>query len=214
MRLILFGAPGVGKGTQSKLLVKALGIPQISTGDILRKAVANKTELGNKAKEFMNSGKLVPDTLILEMVKERIQQNDAQKGFILDGFPRTVPQAEGLDSMLAELNTDLDKVIQIGVPTEELLKRLINRRLCKNCGEEYNLIYKPIPESGNCNVCNESEFWHRPDDREEVVSQRNQEYINNTSPLIEFYSKKGKLVKVNGLQGIEDVSKNILNNLR
>ncbi len=214
MRLILFGAPGVGKGTQSKLLVKALRIPQISTGDILRKAVAEKTELGNKAKEFMNLGKLVPDTLILEMVKERIQQDDAQKGFILDGFPRTVPQAEGLNSMLAELNADLDKVVQIDVPTEELLKRLINRRLCKNCGEEYNLIYKPIPENGICNVCNESEFWHRPDDREEVVSQRNQEYVNNTTPLIEFYSKEGKLVKVDGLQGIEDVNKNILNNLR
>lgn len=214
MRLILFGAPGVGKGTQSKLLVKALEIPQISTGDILRKAVAEKTELGNKAKEFMNSGKLVPDSLILEMVKERIQQDDAQKGFILDGFPRTVPQAEGLDAMLGDLNADLDKVVQIDVPTEELLKRLINRRLCKSCGEEYNLIYKPIPESGICKVCGKSEFWHRPDDREEVVTQRNQEYENNTAPLIEFYSKKGKLVKVDGLQGIEDVNKSILNNLR
>lgn len=214
MRLILFGAPGVGKGTQSKLLVKALGIPQISTGDILRKAVADKTELGNKAKEFMDAGKLVPDFLILEMVKTRIQKDDAQKGFILDGFPRTICQAESLNTMLTDLDASLDKVILIDVPAEELLKRLVNRRLCKNCGEEYNLIYKPIPENGKCTVCNKSEFLHRADDSEEVVSQRNEEYVKNTAPLIEFYSNKGKLIKVNGLQSIEDVNKNILNNLR
>ncbi|MCC7430411.1 adenylate kinase [bacterium] len=214
MKLILFGAPGVGKGTQSKLLAQEFSIPQISTGDIFRRAIENKTELGKQAKDFLDKGILVPDLVVLGMVKERLKEEDTKKGFILDGFPRTIPQAEGLEKMLMEIGSRLDKVVEIRVPTEELNKRLVNRRLCRTCGEEYNLIYKPIPENGICVKCSGKEFYHRSDDSEEVVFKRNSEYEKNTFPLIEFYKNNKLLLSVDGVKPIEEVNKDILNLLK
>lgn len=208
MNLIFLGPPGAGKGTQAKRVAEKYGIPQISTGDMLREAVAKGTELGKKAKEYMDKGELVPDEVVIGIVKERLQQPDCEKGFILDGFPRTLAQAEALDEMLKELNKKIDAVINIVVPEEEVVKRITNRRTCRNCGAVYHLIYAPPKEDNKCDKCG-GELYQRDDDKEETVRERYRVYRENTEPLIDYYRKKGILYDVDGTKDIEGVWKEI-----
>ncbi len=204
MNLILLGPPGSGKGTQAKLIVEKYGIPQISTGDMLREAVAKGTELGKEAKKYMDAGQLVPDEVVIGIVKERLQEPDCEKGFILDGFPRTIPQAEALDKMLEELGKKIDAVINIQVPEEEVVKRIVNRRTCRNCGAVYHLIYNPPKEDNKCDKCG-GELYQRDDDREETVRQRYKVYKEQTEPLVDYYAKKGVLYNIDGTKSIEEV---------
>ncbi|RUM33139.1 MAG: adenylate kinase [Archaeoglobus sp.] len=208
MNLILLGPPGSGKGTQAKLIVEKYGIPQISTGDMLRDAVAQGTELGKEAKKYMDAGQLVPDEVVIGIVKERLQQPDCEKGFILDGFPRTIPQAEALDKMLEELGKNIDAVINIQVPEEEVVKRIVNRRSCRNCGAVYHLIYNPPKEDNKCDKCG-GELYQRDDDKEETVRQRYKVYKEQTEPLVEYYEKKGILYNVDGTKNIDEVFNDI-----
>ncbi len=208
MNLILLGAPGAGKGTQAKLIVSKYGIPQISTGDMLREAVANQTELGKKAKEYMDKGELVPDEVVIGIVKERLAQPDCERGFILDGFPRTLKQAEALDKILDELGKKIDAVINVAVPEEEIVKRIVNRRTCKKCGAVYHLIYNPPKEPGKCDKCG-GELYQRDDDKEETVKERLRVYKAQTEPLIDYYSKKGLVYNVDGTKSIEGVFEEI-----
>lgn len=212
MRLILLGAPGVGKGTQAKKLQDQFGIPQISTGDILRAAVRDKTELGMAAKAYMDRGELVPDDVIIGIIRERISQPDCEKGFILDGFPRTIPQAEALDAMLAEMKLNLDVVLEIYVDPEKIVQRLTNRRVCSECGAVFNLLTNPPPADGKCPNCG-GEIIQRDDDKEETVRNRLAVYNKQTAPLKEFYSKKGILKTINGDDTIEEVYRKILDTL-
>ncbi|MCQ4153310.1 MAG: adenylate kinase [Archaeoglobi archaeon] len=209
MNLILLGAPGAGKGTQAKFIVEKYGIPQISTGDMLREAVAKGTELGKKAKEFMSQGKLVPDEIVIGIVKERLRQKDCEGGFILDGFPRTIAQAEALDRIMAEMGRKIDAVINISVPEEEIVRRIVNRRICRKCGAIYHLIYDPPKRPGICDKCG-GELYQRDDDREEVVRQRFAVYRKSTQPLIDYYRKRGVLYEVDGTKDIESVKSEIL----
>ncbi len=212
MRLIMFGAPGVGKGTQAKRLQDQFGIPQISTGDILRAAVRDKTELGKAAKTYMDRGELVPDDVIIGIIRERISQPDCEKGFILDGFPRTIPQAEALDAMLAEMNLNLDVVLEIYVDPEKIAQRLTNRRVCSECGAVFNLLTNPPPADGKCPNCG-GKIIQRDDDREETVRNRLAVYEKQTAPLKEFYGKKGFLKTIDGDDSIENVYRKILGTL-
>jgi adenylate kinase len=209
MNLILLGAPGAGKGTQAKAIVEKYGIPQISTGDMLREAVAKGTELGKKAKEYMDAGKLVPDEVVIGIVKDRLQEKDTEKGFILDGFPRTLAQAEALDKMLSELGKNIDAVVNVTVPEEEVVKRIVNRRSCKNCGAVYHLIYKPPKEEGKCDKCG-GELYLRDDDKEETVRDRYSVYRSQTEPLIDYYGKKGLVKDVDGTKSIDEVTADVL----
>lgn len=209
MNLILLGAPGAGKGTQAKAIVDKYGIPQISTGDMLRDAVKKGTDLGKKAKEYMDKGELLPDEIVIGIVKERLKQDDAQKGFILDGFPRTIKQAEELDKILSELNLELDAVINVAVPEDEVVRRIVNRRSCRNCGAVYHLIYKPPKEEGKCDYCG-GELYQRDDDKEETVRDRYNVYRDQTEPLIEYYSKQGLVKNVDGTKDIDEVTKDVL----
>ncbi len=204
MNIILLGPPGGGKGTQAKRIVEKYGIPHIATGDILRDAVAKGTELGKKAKEYMERGELVPDEIVIGIVKERIKKPDCEKGFLLDGFPRTINQAEALDDMLKELGKKIDAVIYIDVPEDEVVKRISYRRSCRKCGAVYNLIYSPPKEDNKCDKCG-GELYQRDDDKEEVVRQRFKVYMENTAPLIEYYEKRGILYRVDGTRSIDDV---------
>ncbi|RLI84371.1 adenylate kinase [Archaeoglobales archaeon] len=208
MNLILLGAPGAGKGTQAKLIVSKYNIPQISTGDMLREAVAKQTELGKKAKEYMDKGELVPDDVVIGIVKERLAQPDCEKGFILDGFPRTLKQAEALDKILDELGKKIDAVINVAVPEDEIVRRIVNRRTCKKCGAVYHLIYNPPKESGKCDKCG-GELYQRDDDREETVKERLKVYKAQTEPLIDYYSKKGLVYDVDGAKSIDGVFEEI-----
>ncbi len=209
MNLILLGAPGAGKGTQAKFIVEKYGIPQISTGDMLREAVAKGTELGRKAKEFMDEGKLVPDDIVIGIVKERLKQKDCERGFILDGFPRTKAQAEALDKIMEEMGKKIDAVINISVPEEEVVRRIVNRRTCRKCGAIYHLIYDPPKKPGTCDRCG-GELYQRDDDREEVVRQRFSVYRKSTEPLIDYYRKRGILYDVDGRKDIGEVKAEIL----
>jgi len=210
MNIIFLGPPGAGKGTQAKILVEKYGIPQISTGDMLREHVAKGTGLGVKAKEYMEKGQLVPDEIILSMVKERLSQPDAQKGFILDGFPRTVAQAEALDKMLEEMGKKIEFVLALIVPDEELVARLTGRRTCKNCGMMYHIKFKPPKVEGKCDACG-GELYQRPDDNEETVRNRLKVYHEQTAPLIEYYRKKGVLFEVDGSKSIEEITQQLIN---
>ncbi|MFX0061324.1 MAG: adenylate kinase [Candidatus Hermodarchaeota archaeon] len=194
MRFILLGAPGAGKGTIAKILVADIGIPQISTGDILRAAVKEGTELGKKAEQYMKAGELVPDNLIIGLIEERFKAEDSQKGFILDGFPRTIAQASALDELLQRLHLKLDGVILIDVPDEELIRRIISRRTCSNpdCQAIYNLTYNPPKKEGICDKCG-SKLIVRADETEEVVRNRLEVYKEKTAPLIEYYKEQGLL---------------------
>jgi adenylate kinase len=208
MYLILFGAPGVGKGTQAKQICAEYSIPQISTGDILRNAVKEKTTLGQKAAAIMEKGELVSDDIILAIIRERIQQDDCAGGFILDGFPRTIAQAEGLDQLLSELKLPELKCIEISVPDEELIRRLTSRRLCQNCGTDYNIITNPPPADMKCLKCT-GQIIQRRDDNEETIKNRLSVYHKLTSPIKEFYSGQGIFYTVDGAQDVDNVQAEI-----
>ena len=209
MNIVFLGPPGAGKGTQAKILIERYGIPQISTGDMLREHRAKGTELGKKAQEYMDKGQLVPDEIILGMVKERLSQPDCQKGFILDGFPRTVAQAEALDKLLSEMGKKLDFALALIVLDDLLVERLTGRRTCKNCGMMYHIKYKPPKVEGKCDVCG-GELYQRPDDNEETVRNRLKVYHEQTAPLIEYYKNKGILREIDGSKSIEEITQQII----
>ncbi|HPZ54447.1 MAG TPA: adenylate kinase [Bacillota bacterium] len=204
MRLILLGPPGAGKGTQAERLSKELRIPHISTGDMFREAVASGSPLGLQAKGFMDAGQLVPDGVTVGIVRERLSRSDCRKGFLLDGFPRTVPQAEALEEILADLSESLDAVISIEVPEDVIVRRLSQRRVCGDCGTIYHLETKPPAPNGKCNVCG-GDIFQRADDSEETVRKRLEVYRLQTEPLIRYYEKKGLLRRVSGDSDIETV---------
>jgi adenylate kinase len=208
MHILLMGPPGAGKGTQAAKLVDYLKLSHISTGDMFRAAVKEGTELGKRAKEYMDAGQLVPDEVTIGIVKERLMKPDCQKGFILDGFPRTVMQAVALDRSLAEMNIMLDRVININVADAKLIERAAGRRVCKVCGHTYHAKYNP-PASGNiCDKC-QGEVYQRADDREETVKKRLAVYQEQTKPLIDYYSKRGLYAEIDGEQDIDKVFKDI-----
>ena len=209
MNLILLGPPGAGKGTQAKMIMKEFGIPQISTGDILRAETAAATELGMRAKSYMNAGDLVPDDLILKMVKGRLSQDDCAGGFILDGFPRTIPQAEGLAGILEGIGWKLDAVLAIEVDDEELVRRLTARWICRTTGRIYNMITDPPPEE----KIKSGEVYQRDDDKEITVRNRLEVYKQKTAPLIEYYQSKGLLLNIPGTGGAENVFSRLKNTL-
>jgi len=211
MRMILLGKPGGGKGTQATLLKELLNVPQISTGDILREAVKNETALGKEAKTYMDAGKLVPDGLIKGLVEERLTQDDVKDGFIFDGFPRTLAQAEDLKEISERLGISIDKVVYIGVPTEKIVKRLSGRRSCA-CGAVYHIESKKPKVEGVCDICS-GKLYQRDDDKEDVIKKRIEQYEAQTMPLIDYYGKEGILVTINGDQDIDDVFKEIRDNL-
>lgn len=198
MRIVLLGAPGSGKGTQAKLLVETFGIAQISTGDLLRAAVAAKTELGLKAKAIMEAGQLVSDDIVLGMIREKLAGPEAAKGFILDGFPRNLAQAEALDTLLAGQNLPLDAAVHIQVDPEEIIKRITGRRSCGQCGAIYNIFFSPPAREGVCDKCGSTALQHRADDNEETVRKRLDVYREQTSPLIDYYAGRGLLKTVAG----------------
>ncbi len=213
MRLILLGPPGAGKGTQAEFIIDNFDIPHISTGDIFRKNIKEGTELGTRAKSFMDQGKLVPDSLVVEIVEDRLKESDCKNGFLLDGFPRTVVQAEELDKVLEAMSVDLDAVINIKVNPEMLVARAIGRRICRNCGATYHVVNNPPKQEGVCDKCG-GELYQRSDDVEETVKNRINVYIEETSPLIQYYDKRGKLVDIEGEQEIHAVSQDIVKALR
>ncbi len=204
MELIFIGYPGSGKGTQATLLSEKYHIPKISTGDILREAVARKTPLGLQAKKYMDAGELVPDEVVIGLVEARLKEPDAQNGFILDGFPRTVSQAQELDHLLRKMNRSITAVISLEVSKKRILERLTKRRVCVKCGRVYNLIYDPPPADGKCESCG-GEIIQRSDDREETVLHRMNVYEEQTRPLKEYYGSQGKLVHIDGSLNIEKV---------
>jgi adenylate kinase len=210
MRIVLLGAPGSGKGTQSKLLIEKYKIPQLSTGDLLRAAVAAGTELGKKAKSAMDAGKLVSDDIVLGMIQERLARPDARAGFILDGFPRNIPQAQALDAMLARMGQPLQLALLVDVDTEVLMKRLTGRRTCSNaaCGAIYNIYFSPTKSPGKCDKCGSS-LSHRSDDNEATVRNRLQVYEQQTAPLVTYYKAQGKLRTVRGVGSVNEIFKNV-----
>lgn len=207
MRIVLLGAPGSGKGTQAQRLTKLYNIPQISTGDLLRAAVSSGSELGKRAKQAMDAGNLVSDDIVLGMIRERLQAADAKNGFILDGFPRNLSQADSLDKLLAELNQPLDTGLLIDVDFDVLMKRLTGRLSCKQCSTVYNRYFSPPKTEGVCDVCGSTDLYHRADDNEETIGNRLEVYEKNTAPLIDYYDKQHKLIRVNGVGDMEDISR-------
>ncbi|MBQ6624796.1 MAG: adenylate kinase [Clostridia bacterium] len=201
MKLILLGAPGAGKGTQAEVICDKLSIPAISTGNIIREALKNGTEMGLKAKSFIDAGQLVPDEVVIGIIKDRLAQDDCANGFILDGFPRTIPQAEALD----EMGIKIDKVIDIEVKDEAIVKRMSGRRVCKDCGASYHLEYKKPEKEGVCNLCN-GELVQRKDDHPDTVLDRLKVYHDQTEPLKGYYEKKGILFIVEGQEEVADTT--------
>ncbi|MBC1483777.1 adenylate kinase [Listeria sp. FSL L7-1485] len=204
MKLVLMGLPGAGKGTQAEQIVEKYNIPHISTGDMFRAAMKNNTELGKKAKSFMDNGDLVPDEVTNGIVRERLAEDDAKNGFLLDGFPRTVEQAKELENILSDLGTELDAVINIDVEKDVLMKRLTGRWICRTCGKTYHEIYNPPKEAGKCDL-DGGELYQREDDKKETVENRLNVNMKQTKPLLDFYSEKSKLHSINGEQDIKDV---------
>lgn len=209
MKIIMLGAPGAGKGTQAKMIAEKCGIPHISTGDIFRANIKNGTELGAKAKEYMDKGLLVPDELVCDLVVDRIQQADCEKGYILDGFPRTIPQAEALEAALNAIEQKLDYTIDIDVPDENIINRMSGRRACVGCGATYHVVFNPTKVEGKCDVCGESLIL-RDDDKPETVKKRLDVYHTQTQPLIDFYSARKVLVEVDGTQSMDKVFEDIM----
>ena len=210
MRIVLLGAPGSGKGTQSQLLVQAYGIPQISTGDLLREAVSRSTPLGLKAKTAMDAGKLVDDATVLGMIRERLAQPDTRKGFILDGFPRNIAQAEALESLLAELGQPLEAAVLLELDLGILFKRLTGRRICEGCGRVFNIYTSPPGTFPHCDKCGEaSRLIQRPDDKEEVIGKRLEVFEAQTKPLIEYYRARGRLRIVDADADVQTVFESI-----
>ncbi len=204
MRLILFGPPGAGKGTQAARLVESFQIPQISTGDILRESKAAKTPMGMEAARYMDAGKLVPDDVVVGIVEERIKKPDAEKGYILDGFPRTVPQAEALEAMLEKNGTPIDKVPSLEVPEDILVGRLSGRRSCPSCKAAFHVEFAAPTQEGICDKCSSS-LVHRDDDLPDAVRERLRTFEDQTAPVKEFYEARGKLVRVDGVGDVNDV---------
>ncbi|GBF27336.1 adenylate kinase [bacterium MnTg02] len=209
MNLILLGPPGAGKGTQAKLIEDSRKIVQLSTGDMLRAAVAAGSDIGQKAKAVMERGELVSDGIVIDIISERIDEPDSQAGFILDGFPRTVAQAEALDTLLAEKGKVLDAVIEMRADDDKLVERITGRFTCGNCGEGYHDVYKRPAREGICDKCGATEFKRRADDNAETVRSRLEAYHAQTKPLITYYGDRGKLSSVDGLASIDDVEKQI-----
>ena len=212
MRLLLIGPPGGGKGTQAKYLVKKFSIPQISTGDMLRENVQNGTPLGKEAQKLMTDGQLVPDSVILDMMAKRLNERDCSNGYILDGFPRTILQAEGLDNLLDGMNQKLDYVVVMDVPDNLIITRLSNRRSCKECGHVYNLIFDPPANAGKCNECGEA-LYLRDDDNPATIQERLTVFHQQTEPVIKYYSNQGITKVIDSKGSIDAIRTEILNNI-
>lgn len=209
MKIIMLGAPGAGKGTQAKMIADKYGVPHVSTGDIFRANIKNGTELGMEAKKYMDQGLLVPDELTVKILLDRVSQPDCKNGYVLDGFPRTIPQAEVLDKALAELGESIDYAIDVDVPDENIVKRMSGRRACVSCGATYHVVHVPPKKEGICDRCG-SELLLRDDDKPETVKNRLDVYHKQTQPLIDFYTKKGVLKTVDGTVDMQDVFKAIV----
>ena len=209
MKIIMLGAPGAGKGTQAKMIADKYGVPHVSTGDIFRANIKNGTELGMEAKKYMDQGLLVPDELTVKILLDRVSQPDCKNGYVLDGFPRTIPQAEVLDKALAELGESIDYAIDVDVPDENIVKRMSGRRACVSCGATYHVVHVPPKKEGICDRCG-SELILRDDDKPETVKNRLDVYHKQTQPLIDFYTKKGVLKTVDGTVDMQDVFKAII----
>lgn len=209
MKIIMLGAPGAGKGTQAKKISAKYGIPHISTGDIFRANIKNGTELGTKAKVYMDQGLLVPDELVVDLVVDRFKEADCVKGYVLDGFPRTIPQAKALDEALAKNNDAVEYAIDVDVPDSEIISRMAGRRACVNCGGTYHLVTIPTKVEGICDVCG-GELILREDDKPETVEKRLKVYHEQTQPLIDYYQGKGILKSVDGTRNLEEIFKEIV----
>jgi len=213
MHILLMGPPGAGKGTQAANLVEEFHISHISTGDMFRAAVKEGTELGKQAKACMDAGQLVPDQVTIGIVRERLAKSDCKKGFILDGFPRTVEQAKALDTILVELGIKLTRVLNINVPAEDLIARAVGRRICKKCGATYHVTFKPTAKEGICDVCG-GETYQRADDSESTMKNRLSVYVAQTKPLIDYYQKAGLYTELDGRKAIDKVFADIVKRLR
>ena len=210
MKIIMLGAPGAGKGTQAKKISDKYEIPHISTGDIFRANIKNGTELGKKAKTYMDQGLLVPDELVVDLVVDRVQQDDCKNGYVLDGFPRTIPQAESLTKALSERGEAVDYAVNVDVPDENIINRMSGRRACLNCGATYHIVYNPSKKEGICDTCGEK-LVLRDDDKPETVSKRLTVYHDQTQPLIDYYKNEGILAEVDGTKDMEEVFQDIVN---
>lgn len=209
MNIILMGLPGAGKGTQASEIVKKFPIPHISTGDMFRKAIKDETDLGKEAKSYMDRGELVPDEVTVGIVKERISEDDAKKGFLLDGFPRTIDQAESLSQIMSELDREIDAVINIEVPGEELMNRLTGRRICEKCGTTYHLVFNPPKVDGICDI-DGGKLYQREDDNPETVSNRLSVNVKQSKPILEYYNNKGVLKNIDGSKDIDEVTNDVI----
>ena len=209
MNIILMGLPGAGKGTQASEIVKKFPIPHISTGDMFRKAIKDETDLGKEAKSYMDRGELVPDEVTVGIVKERISEDDAKKGFLLDGFQRTIDQAESLSQIMSELDREIDAVINIEVPEEELMNRLTGRRICEKCGTTYHLVFNPPKVDGICDI-DGGKLYQREDDNPETVSNRLSVNVKQSKPILEYYDEKGVLKNIDGAKDIDEVTKDVI----
>ena len=204
MKIIMLGAPGAGKGTQAKMIAEKYSIPHISTGDIFRANIKNGTELGKKAKSYMDKGQLVPDELTLDLIMDRFKQDDCKNGYVLDGFPRTIPQAEALDKALSAIGDSVDYAINVEVPDENIIERMSGRRACVGCGATYHIVYNPTKVEGKCDTCG-ADLILRDDDKPETVKKRLDVYHEQTQPLIDYYKAKGILKEVDGTVDMKDV---------
>lgn len=205
---VLAGPPGSGKGTQAKLLAPKLKVPHISLGDLLREAVRNGTKVGKLAKGYLDAGRLVPDSVAIDVAEEAVKNEECRNGFVIDGFPRTLEQAVLFDKLLGKLKFNLAKVLYIDIPLEEILRRLTGRRSCRKCGAVYNLVFNPPKVAGKCDLCG-GELYQRPDDTEDVIKVRYDVYRHQTSPLIDYYKKNGKLVYIDGTKAVAEVFKEV-----
>ena len=209
MNIILMGLPGAGKGTQASEIVKKFPIPHISTGDMFRKAIKDETDLGKEAKSYMDRGELVPDEVTVGIVKERISEKKKKKGFLLDGFPRTIDQAESLSQIMSELDREIDAVINIEVPEEELMNRLTGRRICEKCGTTYHLVFNPPKVDGICDI-DGGKLYQREDDNPETVSNRLSVNVKQSKPILEYYNNKGVLKNIDGSKDIDEVTNDVI----